>query len=160
MMRLLWSPLWRLSFGGLRLAMLLQIPTAPILSRSPTIQTFMIVHPHLWTMPTRIVESDLNNAIALDKNKKTVTKLHVTETHAVMTLTKRAEFIITSWPKPPAPPAGNPTWGNGLAANPCCHQDQRAKSPGFAIFTWDPWYNANPGPYDYSKPYKKGSNGS
>jgi hypothetical protein len=60
----------------------------------------------------------------------------------------------------PPPPANRPTWGDGVADNPCWHQVQQAEDQGFALFTWDPWYNNNPKPHNYDKPYKKESNGS
>jgi hypothetical protein len=108
--------------------------------------------------------ADLRSIVDKDKNKKTVVVQSkgktVTQTHATFTATERPEFQITAFPPIPAPPVNHPTWSDGVADNPCWDQAQQAQDPGFAIFTWDAWYNNNPRPYDYQKPYKKGSNGS
>jgi hypothetical protein len=105
--------------------------------------------------------ADLRSIVDKDKNKKTViSKGGVTATHATFTVTERPEFQITSWPKVPAPPPNHPTWSDGVADNPCWNEAEQAEDPGFQLFTWDAWYNNNPRPYDYQKPYKKGSNGS
>ncbi|KAG9191337.1 chitinase [Alternaria panax] len=110
----------------------------------------------------QLTEAELKKAIADDKKKRVIVNTKgVTETHATMTLSKRPELHITSWPTPPAPPAGNPKWGDaGIAANPCWDQSRQAQDPGFALFTYDPWYQNNPGRYNYKAEYSKGPNGS
>jgi hypothetical protein len=101
------------------------------------------------------------NGFGGHQNKNSIVNRHgVTETHAVITVDKRPEFTITAWPQPPAPPAGHPSWSDGMAANPCWDHTQAADDPGFAILTFDPWYNNIPPPYNYGVAYEKGPNGS
>lgn len=64
-------------------------------------------------------------------------------------------FKISGWGQ-----SGNPPVDDGLAANGCCPSGIAANDPGFALLSFDEWYNGKPHPYDYSKKYEKGENGS
>ncbi|KAJ8121377.1 hypothetical protein ONZ43_g2151 [Nemania bipapillata] len=59
-------------------------------------------------------------------------------TYAEVSVNVKPEFTISSWGQ------------QGIAAG----------DPGFALLSFDPWYNGKPHPYDYTKDYEKGANGS
>ncbi|KAB5562953.1 glycoside hydrolase family 18 protein [Coniochaeta sp. 2T2.1] len=48
----------------------------------------------------------------------------------------------------------------GYVDNVCWPDHIAAGDPGYALFSWDNWYNTHSHLYDFSRPYQKGSNGS
>lgn len=74
-----------------------------------------------------------------------------------MTVNVMPSFRISSFEH-----AANPAFDSGLWDNMCWPKLLASNDPGFALFSWDPWYSTHsPNPrWDFSKPYKKGSNGS
>lgn len=67
-----------------------------------------------------------------------------------------AEFQFTSW-------GSSANWkGSSLAENTCLqrYKDKTPNDPGWALLTYDPWYNGKQPPWDYSKKYVKGQNGN
>ncbi|KAH8901476.1 class V chitinase Chi100 [Thozetella sp. PMI_491] len=54
-----------------------------------------------------------------------------------------------------------PLFEAGMWDNPCWPKAKAANDPGFALFSWDSWYNAqHPHLYDFSQAYEKGKNGA
>ncbi|UKZ57771.1 hypothetical protein TrVGV298_011632 [Trichoderma virens] len=96
----------------------------------------------------------MDNVAKAPTNKKSYVKSgNLEQTMAEVAINVRPEFTISSWGPPVSPDAGlwdNPCWPSGIAAG----------DPGFALLTFDPWYGGRPPPYDYKKPYAKGTNGS
>lgn len=68
------------------------------------------------------------------------------------TVSHRPEFSIGAWRHIPLP-------NDGLDVNTCRLTSKARRDPGFALFTFDPYYGGNPPPYDYTAPYVRGSNG-
>jgi hypothetical protein len=81
-------------------------------------------------------------------------KAGVDQTFVAATVTTRPEFTIAKWEHkaPPAP--------DGLKENPCWPSGIAKDDPGFVLLDFDPYYQGMKPPYDYRKPYVKGSNGS
>lgn len=89
-------------------------------------------------------------------SKKTVVRGNGLEkTFAGVDIGFRPEFTISSWGQ-----AGSAPPDDGMALNKCWPSGIAANDPGFALLSFDPWYNGKPHPYDYTKAYAKGSNGS
>lgn len=100
-------------------------------------------------------DADFRNEVGkAPKMKKQVIKHKgVEQTLAAVTVGSRPEFTISSWGQSPAANDGmndNPCWPRGIAAN----------DPGFALLTYDPYYQGKAPPYNYKAKYVKGSNGS
>lgn len=76
-----------------------------------------------------------------------------TQTWFAATVTARPEFTIVSWP------AKQPV-SDGLKENPCWPSAIASADPGFALLTYDPFYNDHSLPYNYRAAYVKGDNGS
>lgn len=89
---------------------------------------------------------------AQGRNRRVTVSVRTTTTLAAITVNQRPEFTVTAWPQQPP--------NDGLYDNPCWPKDKAAQDPGFALLTYDPWYGGRQPPYDYTKPYRKGSNGS
>lgn len=55
-----------------------------------------------------------------------------------------------------------PPFDDGLWANGCWPHGRAPNDPGFALWSWDPWYERNaPKPkWNFGNPYNQGSNGS
>ncbi|KAM5493021.1 putative chitinase [Microsporum audouinii] len=85
----------------------------------------------------------------------TVANNAMTRTYALVTVTSRPEFLFDSWEQ-----SANPPFNDGLNDNPCWPSGIAAADPGFALLTYDPYYNGQLPPYNYRIPYVKGSNGS
>ncbi|KAL0783347.1 hypothetical protein CaCOL14_001253 [Colletotrichum acutatum] len=100
-------------------------------------------------------DSEFKAKVDADPNKKTVIQGGVTRTQAAITATIRPEFTINKWGH-----AANPPANDGLELNTCWPNNIAAGDPGFALLTFDPYYNTHPRLYNYSLPYVKGSNGS
>lgn len=77
--------------------------------------------------------------------------------HAEIDVSSRPKFSIDRFEHSPAQ-APAPNYGH--FDNPCWPQQEAAADPGFPLLLADPWYNGQPPPYDYMKPYVRGSNGS
>ncbi len=54
----------------------------------------------------------------------------------------------------------NPPADAGMWDNACWPSVKAANDPGFALFSWDPWYKAHKHEYDFTKEYEKGINGA
>ncbi|KAI3537510.1 hypothetical protein CSPX01_10098 [Colletotrichum filicis] len=101
-------------------------------------------------------DSDYKAKVDADRNKKiNVVRVGLTRTEAAVTATIRPELAINKWGH-----AANPPANDGLDLNTCWPKGIAAGDPGFALLTFDPYYNTHPRPYNYSLPYVKGSNGS
>ncbi|KAF7537072.1 hypothetical protein G7054_g4064 [Neopestalotiopsis clavispora] len=79
----------------------------------------------------------------------------VKQTWGSITVTKRPEFTIGKYEH-----AISPLKNDGLEDNPCWPKNKAAQDPGFALLTYDPYYQGKAPPYDYTKAYVQGSNGS
>lgn len=115
----------------------------------------------------KLSDAEFKQRFALDANPSIVynynarKKETITETHATITVDERPEFAITAWPQPPAAPPQHPNWSAGLAHNPCWDHTRAAEDPGFAVLTFDSFYNVNPkNVYNYAADYVQGVNGS
>jgi hypothetical protein len=98
-------------------------------------------------------DKDFAKSVENAANKKTIDNLLSKTIQASITVPHHPEFTIDTWGQAPAP-------NEGLELNPCWARDYAPKDPGFALLDFDPWYNGQaPHPWDYSKPYKKGTNG-
>ncbi|KAK4156324.1 hypothetical protein C8A00DRAFT_41196 [Chaetomidium leptoderma] len=103
------------------------------------------------------VVEDLSNrdffdkvAAAPNKNKMLVVpKGHKTQIMAMITVDARPEFTITAWDH-----AANPLPDDGIPDNPCWPKAIAPKDAGFALNTYDPWYNKRDPDYEYWKEYK------
>jgi hypothetical protein len=71
-----------------------------------------------------------------------------TETQVGITVDHRPRFTIGSWGH-----AANPLPDDGLSANPCWPSAAAPDDPGFALMTYDPWYQGKPPPYKYNQDY-------
>ncbi|KAK1475640.1 hypothetical protein CABS01_03917 [Colletotrichum abscissum] len=100
-------------------------------------------------------DSEFKAKVDADPNRKTIIQGGVTRTQAAITATVRPEFTINKWGN-----AANPPANDGLELNTCWPNNIAAGDPGFALLTFDPYYNTHPRLYNYSIPYVKGSNGS
>jgi hypothetical protein len=110
------------------------------------------------------VVKDLSNRDFIDKvaaakaphNKNVVyhgtTK---TVTVAAITVDYLPEFTITGWDH-----AANPLKNDGLDDNPCWPSKIAPKDPGFALLTFDPYYNGQDPPYTYTDAYDPPNNGA
>ncbi|PGG99158.1 hypothetical protein GX51_06417 [Blastomyces parvus] len=87
--------------------------------------------------------------------KKIIKEIGEVVTMVAVTVSVRPEFTITAWGH-----SGKPPRNDGLKENPCWPSRMAAKDPGFALLTYDPYYNTHNMPYNFRKPYKKGKNGS
>lgn len=76
----------------------------------------------------------------------------LTITYAQVTLDKRPEFTITAWEHSPQP-------NDGLNDNPCWPKNLAPKDPGYALNSYDPWYNNKARPYKYTDAYNPPNNG-
>ncbi|EFQ36648.1 uncharacterized protein GLRG_11794 [Colletotrichum graminicola M1.001] len=65
------------------------------------------------------------------------------------------EFTIASYDHFGSPPAND-----GLNDNQCWPSGIAAADSGFALLTYDPYYDTNPMPYRYDQAYVQGANGS
>ncbi|KAL5316124.1 hypothetical protein ACEPPN_017002 [Leptodophora sp. 'Broadleaf-Isolate-01'] len=74
------------------------------------------------------------------------------ERSARVTVNKRPEFSISSWP-PSAP-------NDGLNQNPCWPRNIAPLDPGFTLFENDPYYNTHNRPYNYRAAYDPPNNGA
>jgi hypothetical protein len=93
-------------------------------------------------------------ALAPASNKQVINKAGLEQMLVGVTVDERLEFSWDSWGQ-----AANPPKDDGLEANRCWCSGIAAKDPGFAILTYDPWYQGKPRPYDYKKQYFNGVNG-
>lgn len=99
-------------------------------------------------------DRDFKDSVALAP-KQVIKKVGLEQTMAAITVNSRPEFTISSWGQ-----SGNPPQDDGLRDNPCWPNAIAAADPAFALLTFDPKYGGQAPPYDYKKPYAKGSNGS
>ncbi|EXF79264.1 hypothetical protein CFIO01_05052 [Colletotrichum fioriniae PJ7] len=96
-------------------------------------------------------DSDYKAKVDADRNKKiSVVRVGLTRTEAAVTATVRPELAINKWGHAASPPAND-----GLDLNTCWPKGIAAGDPGFALLTFDPYYNTHPRPYNYSLPYVK-----
>lgn len=102
-------------------------------------------------------DKDFENAVnrASKGNKQIIQKVGLAQTLAAIPVTLRPEFVISSWGQ-----TGNAPVDDGLPDNPCWPKAIAAQDPAFVLLNFDPRYGGRPPPYDDTKPYKKGSNGS
>ena len=99
-------------------------------------------------------DADSRNEVGkAPKMKKQVIKQKgVEQTLAAVTVGSRTEFTISSRGQSPAVNDGmndSPCWPKGIATN----------DPGFALLTYDPYYQGK-APYNHTAKYVKGRNGS
>jgi hypothetical protein len=95
-------------------------------------------------------------AAARGKNKNVV--VHGTTssvTVAAITVDYLPEFTITGWDH-----AANPLPNDGLNDNPCWPSTIAPQDPGFALLTFDPYYNKKKPPYTYTEAYDPPKNGA
>lgn len=101
----------------------------------------------------KLSDGEFSNKFQAAANKHTVNNIRAETVYASMTVSHKPEFTIVDWDS-------NLSKDGGLEKNDCWPKQLAALDPGFALLSYDPWYRNNPSPYDYTKPYKKGSNGS
>lgn len=110
--------------------------------------------PHVASLPDDDVRNGVNGAANTKKSVVAVNGL-LKRTYAEIDVNVRPEFTISSWGhQGSAPP------DDGISLNPCWPSGIAAGDPGFALLSFDPWYNGKPHRYDYTKDYVKGSNRS
>ncbi|KAI0385605.1 glycoside hydrolase family 18 protein [Hypomontagnella monticulosa] len=109
--------------------------------------------PHVKALTDPQVRNGVNNAPAAQKMVVRANGLE--KTYAKVGISVKPEFVISKWGQDgKAPP------DDGMSLNTCWPKGIAAADPGFALLSFDPWYNGKPHPYDYTKAYAKGSNGS
>jgi hypothetical protein len=109
------------------------------------------------------VVKDLSNREFIDRvasakgaNKKVIPEASTkTVTVAAITVDYLPEFTITGWDH-----AANPLPNDGLNDNPCWPSRIAPQDPGFALLTFDPYYNQQPPPYTYTSNYDPPRNGA
>ncbi|KAK3986114.1 hypothetical protein QBC44DRAFT_373421 [Cladorrhinum sp. PSN332] len=74
------------------------------------------------------------------------------QTMAAATITQRPAFTITKFPTAPTEA--------GLKENPCWPSGIAPADPGFALLTYDPYYQGKQPPYNYGQKYVRGVNGA
>lgn len=105
------------------------------------------------------IVKDLSNA-ELEKRVKAaagkqIIKLpHKTQTVAEITVAAHPTFSFGSWGH-----NKNPLPNDGLNKNPCWPSKIAPQDPGFAILTYDPYYNHNKMNYKYNQAYDPPNNG-
>jgi hypothetical protein len=65
----------------------------------------------------------------------------------------RPEFTIGTWEQDATVP------DDGLRVNPCWPSAIAPADPGFALLTYDPFYQGQAPPYNYAAAYVSGKNG-
>ncbi|KAI6086086.1 glycoside hydrolase family 18 protein [Hypoxylon rubiginosum] len=109
--------------------------------------------PHVKELSDGQVRSGVSGAAA--SSKKVARGNGFEKTFAEIDVSVKPEFTISEWGQQGrAPP------DDGLSLNTCWPEGIAAGDPGFALLSFDLWYNGKPHPYDYTKDYVKGSNGS
>jgi len=100
---------------------------------------------------------DIRSKVTLAPNnkKQVVNFRNLQQTYAAVSVDKHPEFTIGKWEQK-KPPSGD----DGLRDNPCWPSAIAADDPGFALLTYDAYYDTHDQPYDYQAAYVKGSNGS
>jgi hypothetical protein len=101
-------------------------------------------------------DGDFRGKVAAAQNPRIARpKNGLVQTYAQVTVNARPEFTISAWGHSANPPANG-----GLNDNPCWPSGIASADPGFALLTYDPYYQGKPPVYDYRAPYTRGSNGS
>jgi hypothetical protein len=83
------------------------------------------------------------------QNKNSTVKNGVVRRTAEISVDVILNVKISKWEHASSPPANA-----GMVDNTCWPSGIAAGDPGFALFSWDNWYNGNPHKYDFSKPYQ------
>jgi hypothetical protein len=102
-----------------------------------------------------LTDTEFKDKVNAAANKQVIKAPGLTRTLARATVTSQPEFILDTWAH-----SKNPPPNDGLNKNKCWPSGIAAADPGFVLLNFDPFYNGQAPPYDYTKPYKKGSNGS
>ncbi|KAK1990037.1 glycoside hydrolase [Colletotrichum falcatum] len=76
-------------------------------------------------------------------------------TYVAIGVNTHPEFTIASYGHSGSPPAND-----GLNDNQCWPSGLAAADPGYALLTYDPYYDTQPMPYRYNQAYVQGTNGS
>ncbi|KAI1772844.1 carbohydrate-binding module family 24 protein [Hypoxylon cercidicola] len=98
--------------------------------------------PHVAALPDAAVRGGVRGAPAA--NKRVVRDAGLEKTYAEVAVDAAPEFVVAAWgQRGRAPP------DDGLPLNPCWPQGVAAGDPGFALLSFDPWYDGRPSPYDY-----------
>ncbi|KAK2036421.1 glycoside hydrolase family 18 protein [Colletotrichum somersetense] len=80
---------------------------------------------------------------------------HLMRTYVAIGVNTHPEFTIASYDHSASPP-----FNDGLNDNQCWPSGIAAADPGFALLTYDPYYDTHPMPYRYDQAYVQGANGS
>jgi hypothetical protein len=100
-------------------------------------------------------DKDFYDKVKSAANNRPVNRPTGATVYATVTVPYHPEFTIDSWGHSGAPPAND-----GLDVNDCWPKEIARQDPGFPLLLCDPYYGGKAPPYDYSKPYKQGTNGS
>ncbi|KAI8262413.1 hypothetical protein K4K56_005864 [Colletotrichum sp. SAR 10_98] len=103
-------------------------------------------------------DANFDTAVSRAPNSaKSVTrpKTGLLRTYVGVGVNTHPEFTISSYGH-----SGNPPANDGLNDNKCWPSGIAAQDPGFALLTYDPYYDTHPMPYKYDQAYVQGSNGS
>lgn len=98
--------------------------------------------------------SKVSRAPSSKKKKTVMNGGQLEQTFVEVDIEIRPQFSI-KWGHSASPPKSD-----GLYDNSCWPKGLAAADPGFTLLTYDPFYSGKAPPYDYKKPYVKGSNGS
>jgi hypothetical protein len=102
-------------------------------------------------------DTDFKNAMnraPVAAKQVAIVRQDLIRTLAAVDVAVRPEFVWSEWDH-----AGNPPADDGMRDNPRWPSVIAPDDPGFAILTFDPWYNNRARPYDFLAAYDPPRNG-
>ncbi|ERT01646.1 hypothetical protein HMPREF1624_02898 [Sporothrix schenckii ATCC 58251] len=91
-------------------------------------------------------DREFQDRVARSPHTNVIHDTNLVQTEAAITVDQRPEFTINSWGPPSSP-------DDGLGSNPCWPSAIAPLDPGFALLTYDKYYDTHPMPYNYLAAY-------